>query len=325
MKDKTELYLDEIENTISEIPLDIEPRDLYAPVEYSLQVGGKRIRPLMTLLACDMFGGNTDDAIAPAVGLELFHNFTLMHDDIMDAAPMRRGQPTVHARWSTNTAILSGDVLFALAYKYMSKVADEHLHPVLSLFNQTVIEVCEGQQYDMDFETTDSVSSDQYMQMIRLKTAVLPAACLKTGAIIAGASQKEQEYMYQFGENIGLAFQLRDDWLDVFGDESKVGKKSGGDIVANKKTWLYIHALDKADKHQRQQLLDAFMNRIDNEEEKIRLVKGIYDQLEISQLAQDFMQTFYTKAFDFLQKINQPEKQKEKLKRLATDLFNRTW
>lgn len=323
MDAKTDLYLEKIEQAISQLPLDIEPTDLYAPVDYSLKNGGKRIRPLMTLLACELFGGNLETALPPAVGLELFHNFTLMHDDIMDAAPVRRGQPTVHARWNTNTAILSGDVLFALAYKYISNVPDQFLRQVMALFNKTVIEVCEGQQYDMDFETTDTVSSDEYIRMIRLKTAVLPAACLQTGAIVAVASAEDQANIYSFGENIGLAFQLRDDWLDVFGEAHKVGKKTGGDIVANKKTWLYIHALDKADNQQRQLLMNAFMNRIDNEEEKIRLVKSVYDQLGISQLAQDVMQVYYTRAFEFLQKIRQPEAKKDNLRNLATALFHR--
>ncbi len=316
-------YLEMISAHMEDIPLSGEPKNLYEPVAYSLENGGKRIRPLMTLLACDMFGGDVKAAIYPAIGMELFHNFTLMHDDIMDNAPLRRNQPAVHAKWGINTAILSGDALFALAGKYVSNVPDRMLRPIFDLYHKTVIEVCEGQQYDMDFESKESVSTDEYIDMIRLKTAVLPAACLKAGAIIAAASVEDQEKIYRYGEFIGIAFQLRDDWLDVFGDASLVGKQTGGDIIANKKTWLYIQAMEMGNERQRHTLTEAFNNMISDNNEKVGVVKDIYDRLGISDMAQENMRTYYARAFDHLEDIIVPEARKVNLKELARGLFDR--
>jgi geranylgeranyl diphosphate synthase, type II len=319
----TETLLEKIEQYIATLGLVKPPVTLYEPVEYCLRNGGKRMRPLMTLMGCELFGGNPERALPAAVGLELFHNFTLMHDDIMDQAPMRRGQPTVYKKWNSNAAILSGDVMFALSCQHVMQVPDRHLRAVMEVFNQTVIEVCEGQQYDMDFETMNRVSESDYLNMIRLKTAVLPAACLKIGAIIAGAPQSEVQQLYLFGESIGLAFQLMDDWLDVYGDEKVFGKKTGGDIVANKKTWLYIKAYEMADAGQRQLLEDAFSNRIPNPEEKISAVKGVYTQLRLDVLARQEMEKYYTKAFNHLEKIRVPNPAKQKLRELAEGLFER--
>ncbi len=317
-------YLRLITGYLNGIPLTKEPKNLYEPVSYCLANGGKRIRPVMTLLACKMFGGDIKDALPAAAGLELFHNFTLLHDDIMDDAPIRRNKPTVHKKWDDNTAILSGDVLFAIASQHVSKVPDACLRPVLDLFYQTVTEVCEGQQYDMDFESRNDVSEEAYLEMIRLKTAVLPAACLKTGAIIAGAPAKDQELVYRFGALIGLAFQLRDDWLDVYGDLEAFGKKTGGDIIANKKTWLYIKALEKADKQQKETLIKAFSDLSMDDDEKIRLVTSIYDDLNISQAARQKMKEYYALASVKMDSIDLPKEQKNELIGYTDQLINRS-
>ncbi|MFW5757832.1 MAG: polyprenyl synthetase family protein [Bacteroidota bacterium] len=309
-------YLDDIE-TVK------EPRELYLPVEYCLGNGGKRIRPVMALMACDMFGGNIQEALPPAVGLEIFHNFTLMHDDIMDEAPLRRGKPSVYKKWNANTAILSGDVMFGMAVKHISETPSQHLKTVLDLFNQTVLQVCEGQQYDMNFETRDKVTEEQYINMIRLKTAVLPAACLKMGAIIAGAHPKEADMIYDFGQNVGIAFQIKDDWLDIFGDEKTFGKKNGGDIIANKKTWLYVKSFEMADQNQLRDLRNAFTNRIFNPEEKINMVKNVYVQLELDKKAIVKMEYFNQKAFKLLENINLSAQKKEYLKKFAENLLKR--
>ncbi len=317
-------YLDLITKAMESVPLDREPRALYEPVDYCLKNGGKRIRPLMTLLACDMFGGDINEALPPAVGLELFHNFTLLHDDIMDNAPLRRNQPTVYKKWNTNTAILSGDVLFAFAGKYISRVPDNVLRQVTDLFYQTVTEVCEGQQYDMDFETQANVTTDEYLKMIRLKTAVLPAACLMTGAIIAGAPEQEQNKIYRFGESVGLAFQLRDDWLDVFSESTEFGKQTGGDIIANKKTWLTIKALELSNNRQRKTLQDIFSGSADNDDgQKVQKVKAIYQQLDIGKLAIETMESHYTEAIRQLGQVDVPGERKITLENLARQLLNR--
>lgn len=314
---------EQIERFIQKLKLDLEPEGLYQPVAYSMQHGGKRMRPLMTLLACELFGGDIRDALPAAVGMELFHNFTLLHDDIMDDAPIRRNRPSVHVKWNVNTAILSGDLMYALAYKYVSQVPDTALRKVTDLFSKTVIEVCEGQQYDMDFEARQDVTASEYLNMIRLKTAVLPAACLQTGAIIAGAPDDGQTALYNFGEYIGMAFQLRDDWLDVFGDTAVFGKKPGGDILANKKTWLYIHALEMAREDQRRVLLGAFNNEIEDPDEKVRIVKDIYQHLDINALAQKAMKEYYLRAMDSLDGIEVFESRKKALQSLAETLLHR--
>ncbi len=324
MSSKLSIFIERINKSIDNIDLSKTPEELYLPVDYCLKNGGKRIRPLMALLACDMYDGDIDQVLGPALGMEIFHNFTLMHDDIMDQAPMRRGVMAVHKKWNSNTAILSGDVMFALAIKHIALAPVHHLKTILDLFNKIVIEVCEGQQYDMNFETTNKVSEKDYLQMIRLKTAVLPAACLQTGAIIAGAPEKDTKLLYSFGENIGMAFQIKDDWLDCFGDEESFGKKSGGDIVSNKKTWLYIKAFDMANENQLQNLRDAFTNRLSNADEKINVVRNIYLDLRLNELALEKMEEYYEKAFKQLKKIKLPESKKDDLKNLAHNLFDRS-
>ncbi len=323
MSSKHKQFTEKINQYINSIDLSSQPSELYLPVQYCLHDGGKRIRPLMALLACDMFDGDVEKALGPAVGMEIFHNFTLMHDDIMDQAPLRRGKPSVYKKWNANTAILSGDVMFAMAVQQLAASRTEYLKEILDLFNKTVIEVCEGQQYDMNFEHLDKVSEQQYINMIRLKTAVLPAACLKAGAIIAGASDKDAQLLYDFGVNVGIAFQIMDDWLDIFGDEATFGKKSGGDIIANKKTWLFIKAFELANENQLRDLRNAFTNRIFNPEEKISMVKNVYLQVGLDSKAIDKMEEYNKKAFAFLDEIKIPEEKKTELKLLARNLLDR--
>jgi geranylgeranyl diphosphate synthase, type II len=323
MSSKIKDYTSQINRYIDSIKLVKDPKELYLPVEYCLGNGGKRVRPLMALLAADLFDGNMEQVIGPAVGMEIFHNFTLMHDDIMDDAPLRRGKPSVYKKWNTNTAILSGDVMFAMAIQHIARSPEKHLKTVLDLFNTTVFEVCEGQQYDMNFETLDKVTEEEYINMIRLKTAVLPAACLKTGAIISGALSSEADLLYKFGENVGIAFQIMDDWLDIFGEEESFGKKTGGDIVANKKTWLYIKAFELANESQLRDLRNAFTNRIYNPEEKISIVKHVYLQLNLNELALNKMEQFNKKAFSYLDRVSRPEDKKKELKILAENLIHR--
>jgi geranylgeranyl diphosphate synthase, type II len=323
MSNRHKELTEKINQYINGIDLSKKPSELYLPVQYCLGDGGKRVRPLMALLACEMFGGDTDKALGPAIGMEIFHNFTLMHDDIMDEAPLRRGKPSVYKKWNSNTAILSGDVMFAMAVQQIAASPSEHLKTLLDLFNTTVIEVCEGQQYDMNFEKLDKVSEEQYINMIRLKTAVLPAACLKAGAIIAGASAKDAQSLYNFGENVGIAFQIMDDWLDIFGDEATFGKKTGGDIIANKKTWLYIKAFELANENQLRDLRNSFTNRIFNPEEKISMVKNVYLEVGLDHKALDKMEEFNKKAFAWLDEIELPEENKKELKKLAQNLLDR--
>ncbi len=323
MSSKLKEFTQTINQYIESIELVKQPEELYLPVDYCLANGGKRVRPLMTLLACDMFEGRIEDAIGPATGMEIFHNFTLMHDDIMDEAPLRRGKPSVYKKWNANTAILSGDVMFAMAIQHIAQCPSEYLKTILDLFNKTVIEVCEGQQYDMNFETLDKVTEAQYINMIRLKTAVLPAACLQTGAVIAGASQQDARLLYDFGENVGIAFQIKDDWLDIFGDEETFGKQTGGDIIANKKTWLYIKAFEMANEGQLRDLRNAFTNRIFNPEEKISMVKNVYLQLGLEKAARDKMEEYNRMALSHLDKIDIADKKKKDLIDLAQNLLKR--
>lgn len=315
--------LTRIEQAMKDLAIPREPSGLYEPVTYCLQNGGKRIRPLMTLLACELFGGDERLAMQPALGLELFHNFTLMHDDIMDQAPVRRGMPSVYSKWNINTAILSGDVLFSLACRLMTQVPDQYLRPVMDLFHQTVVEVCEGQQMDMDFETAPGVTEDEYLEMIRLKTAVLPAACLKTGAILAGASPEDAQLISQFGELTGMAFQLKDDWLDAFGDEKVFGKKTGGDIAANKKTWLYIAACEQGGDAQRKALQALYQGSPAHREEKVARVTALFRSLGVDRLSLEKMKSYQSKAMHCLDQIKVPARQKQHLTSLAAYLLER--
>ena len=270
------------------------PSNLYDPVQYFLGLDGKRVRPLLVLIAADCFGGEIRDALPAAASVELFHNFSLIHDDIMDKAPLRRGNPTVHEKWNSNVAILSGDVLLVKAYQELAKCKDALR--LQSIFSETAIGVCEGQQLDMDFESRDSVTVSEYLEMIRLKTAVLLAASLQLGALCAGAGEEKAQRFYSAGEKLGLAFQLTDDYLDVFGDAGKTGKQEGGDILSNKKTWLLINALEKADQKQKAELTKWFSVH-DNPSGKVAAVKKIFAELQVPALLNKQIDLYYEDAF----------------------------
>jgi len=300
-----------------------EPSSLYNPIEYMMDLGGKRLRPLLTLMSCDMFGGEIENALAPAIGLELFHNFTLLHDDIMDVAPLRRGRETVYKKWNTNSAILSGDTLFVMAYEYVTKTNSSLLPEVLELFNDTARKVCEGQQYDMDYEHRTDVSIEDYIRMIRLKTAVLIACSLKLGAIIAGAAAGDADLIYTFGEHLGLAFQLQDDYLDVFGEVKKFGKEIGNDIVTNKKTFLYLKAFELANAESLEKLNEHFHKKTIKQAEKINMITGIYRELHIDAMTRCLIDDYFSKALAVLSDISIEEGKKKFLLELAGQMVNR--
>ncbi|MFA8449124.1 MAG: polyprenyl synthetase family protein [Bacteroidales bacterium] len=316
----------ELTEILCEISKVQEPELLYSPIEYTLNQGGKRLRPVLALIACEMFDGNYKTALYPAVALEMFHNFTLIHDDIMDKAPIRRGKPTVYRKWNSDIAILSGDALFAKAFQTALKTDSSRLKDSLELFSQTAIEVCEGQQYDMDFENQDQVCINDYIEMIRLKTAVLVAASLKTGAILADASKDDADFIYSYGINIGLAFQLKDDLLDVYSDESKFGKVNGNDIVTNKKTFLCLKALELASGKQCASLKNYFNPEMQHEDEiKVKEVTNIYNDLNIKEIVNQEINQYYQKAMDSLDKINIEENKKIYLREFAEKLRSRDY
>lgn len=308
---------------VEKLSWSTKPEGLYEPVIYTLKLGGKRIRPALTLMACEMFSGQIQSAVKPALGLEVFHNFTLLHDDIMDKASIRRGKPTVHVKWTPNHAILSGDLMQIFAYMLISETPANYLKEVIGLFSTTAKEVCEGQQFDMNFESTNEVSPDDYIQMIRLKTAVLLGCALKIGALIGGADSKDSDLIYDFGINLGLAFQLKDDLLDVYGDEKTFGKKIGGDILCNKKTYLLIHALKKAEGETRKALDFWLQSEGENQSEKIAAVTDIYNQLGVRKICEDAMLIYYEKAIAALDKISVHEDKKQELRKLAQKMMHR--
>lgn len=295
-----------------------EPIGLYEPIQYSLSQGGKRLRPLLALMACSMFEGDLSKVENPAIGLEIFHNFTLLHDDIMDQAPIRRGVPSVYKKWDTNTAILSGDTMFVLAYDFVTNSDPNFLVEVLRIFNQTAREVCEGQQYDMNYETQDLVGVEDYIEMIRLKTAVLIAAALKIGAVTANASAEDAQNMYDFGINIGLAFQLRDDLLDAYGKQEVFGKPIGNDIVTNKKTYLYIMAYERANATQKEALDLAYSHN--DRKDKVAGVMAIYRELNIRQATETMIEDYYQKSLQYLDAVSVSMGQKSELYSFAKGL-----
>jgi geranylgeranyl diphosphate synthase, type II len=303
-------YLAYINQQIETQPFSGTPNSLYAPLNYILSLGGKRMRPVLTLMGCELFGGTMQQATKQALGIEVFHNFTLMHDDIMDVAPIRRGQPTVHIKWNNSTAILSGDLMMIKAVDII-RDADNHLQkPLLDIFNKTAIEVCEGQQMDMDFEGRENVTEHEYIEMIRLKTAVLLGCSLQIGAIMAGATDEAQKAIYRFGELVGIGFQLMDDILDVFGDNQKVGKQAGGDIISNKKTYLLIKALELAAGETKTKLhnwlnADDFLPA-----QKVEAVTAIYNQLKIKELATTQSEYYFSEAYKLLDTIAMPAENK---------------
>lgn len=299
------------------------PNELYEPIEYALSQGGKRLRPLLVLLSCDMFGGDPDEAMPPAIGVEIFHNFTLLHDDIMDQAPLRRGSATVYKKWNSNVAILSGDTMFVMAYEYVCRVSPSKLPYILATFNDTARKVCEGQQYDLNFETQSRVNLDDYYRMINLKTAVLIACCVKVGAIMAGADDEDAENIYRFGENLGMAFQLQDDLLDAFGETSKFGKEIGGDIVTNKKTFLYLKAFELANGSTLDQLKRLFLDKNVDRREKVSGIRDIYRDLGIDDLTREIIGNYLKESLKFLQLVKVDDSRKSGLKKLANEMIHR--
>ena len=301
-----------------------EPKNLYEPIDYILQLGGKRMRPILTLMAADIFGGDYKKALPAALAIEVFHNFTLVHDDIMDDAPLRRGKATVHEKWNINTGILSGDAMLILAYKYFENYKPEVFQKLAKLFSKTALEVCDGQQLDVDFETRKKVSIDEYINMIRLKTSVLVAAALQMGAITAESNDENASLIYDFGLNLGLAFQLQDDYLDTFGDPETFGKQIGGDIIENKKTFLYLKTLEVADKETRKKLKYFYRKKLKDNAFKIIEVTRIYQINDIPFLVSQEIENYTEKAFATLEKMDISEENKTNLKSFGTWLMKRT-
>ena len=295
-----------IESEIHQLQFDRHPQNLYLPVQYILSLGGKRIRPALMLMACNLYSEEVEKALRPAIGIEIFHNFTLLHDDLIDEADKRRNQLTVHKKWNTNTAILSGDAMLILSYQLIGETTPSLLKNILDIFTQTALEICEGQQYDMEFELRQEVSEEEYIEMIRLKTAVLLACCLKAGALIGGASEEEAGILYQFGIFTGIAFQLQDDLLDTFGDPQTFGKNIGGDILCNKKTFLLIQTLKRAS-HQQKELIRSFQ-LTDHciPEEKIMAIKSVYESLGVRELTNEKIQYYFDLAMKEISRLQLP-------------------
>lgn len=308
-----------IEVAIAKLSYPAEPANLYDPIKYIMSLGGKRIRPVIVLMAAELFTDDVEKAIDVALAIETFHNFTLVHDDIMDNAPLRRGKQTVHEKWGVNNAILSGDVMMVESNKHLSKVDVSVLKPVLDIFNQTAQGVCEGQQLDMEFETRDNVSIPEYINMIRLKTAVLLGGAMELGAIVGGATTEDGTLIYEFGENLGIAFQLQDDILDVYADPSKFGKQVGGDIIANKKTYLHLKAKALLPEEELKMLLGQHTS----DEQKVLTVTGLYNDYEIKALANAEMERYLEKAHQALAKLNVADHRKNNFRALIQQIMKR--
>lgn len=318
-----EQLLSEINAYIDNLPYDRKPMSLYEPIRYVLSIGGKRIRPVLMLLAYNLYKDDPERIFPSACALETYHNYTLLHDDLMDCAPMRRGHQTVHEKWDANTAILSGDTMLVMAYERMMQCNSEVLPEVIQLFTETALEICEGQQYDVEFETLDDVTEEEYIEMIRLKTSVLLACALKMGAIQAGASAEDAENLYRFGEQMGLAFQLQDDYLDVYGDAATFGKRIGGDIVSNKKTYMLINAYNKANGAQRAELDSWILRKDFNEEEKITAVTRLYNEIGIDQMALDKIAYYFEQSKKYLAAVQVPEERKAELQAYSAKMMHR--
>ena len=312
-----------VEKHIQNLSIPDTPPELYEPVRYILSLGGKRIRPALVILACDLFAGAVEPALIPAMAIELFHNFTLMHDDIMDRSELRRGSPAVHVKYNENIAILSGDVMSILASRLINQAPGVVLNMVHDIYTRTAMQVCEGQQMDMNFEKLPAVSEQEYLSMIELKTAVLIAASLKIGAILGGASQRDAEDLYEYGRNLGIAFQLQDDLLDTYGDTEVMGKNKGTDIVDNKKTFLVVQALNLASPAQRKELTGWLEARKFDPGEKIRAVTAILDALHVKEVTRERIQGYYKQALASLKNLNKPEELKSELYNFAGFLMNR--
>lgn len=320
---------DEILKMVNEfldhLSYDRKPESLYEPIKYVLSMGGKRIRPTLMLLAYNLYKDNPEDILMNACALETYHNYTLLHDDLMDNADMRRGHLTVHKKWNDNTAILSGDSMLVLAFQRMMQCDEKHLKDILDLFTVTALEIGEGQQYDMEFETRNDVKEEEYIEMIRLKTSVLLACALKIGAILADASAEDADNLYKFGEQIGLAFQLQDDYLDVYGDSKVFGKEIGGDITSNKKTYMLINAFNKANAAQREELTRWVSARDFDRNEKVDAVTRLYNEIGIDQLAQDKIAYYFAQSKKYLDAVNVPEEKKEELRKYAQKMMKRQY
>ena len=314
-------YTNYIEREIARLDFPLKPSNLYDPLRYFMQLGGKRMRPILTLLGAELFGVQKENAINAALSVETFHNFSLIHDDIMDEAPLRRNQATVHEKWNQNIAILSGDVLFVKAFQLLAKHDSKHLSHLLDLFNKTAIEVCEGQQMDMDFETRTDVSIAEYIEMIRLKTSVLLGCALEMGAIIANATENDKRHLYEFGQNIGIAFQIQDDILDLSADPEKFGKQVGGDVISNKKTLLNLKALELASTQQLEDLKELAIEK--DHSKKIIETTQIYNEIKAKEACEAVMQDYYEKAITALNAIEIDQNQKIPLQQLAQYLMQR--
>lgn len=300
-----------------------EPKQLYDPIKYILSLGGKRIRPALTLLVCDIFGTDFKKAIPAALAVELFHNFSLIHDDIMDDAPLRRGRKTVHEKWDVNTAILSGDAMLILAYQFFENYEPHIFRELAKLFSETAIQVCEGQQLDMDFETRDQVEISEYLKMIEQKTAVLLGAAMKMGAIVANASESDKETMYQFGKNLGIAFQLQDDYLDVFGNPETFGKQVGGDIIANKKTFLYLKASKEGTTEVAEELSHLFSINPRDPSDKISSVKEIFIKTNAAEASKLEIERYSNLSYSLLEEMAVSEEKKSRLRKFGEKLMER--
>lgn len=315
--------LKKVNDALASLPYDRKPSSLYEPIEYVLSLGGKRIRPVLTLLGYNLFKDDPEKIMMQALGLETYHNYTLLHDDLMDNADLRRGHETVHRRWDANKAILSGDSMLVLAYQRVAQCDDAHLPEVLKLFTETALEIGEGQEYDMTFETRDDVTEDEYIEMIRLKTSVLLACALKMGAILADASEADAANLYKCGEQIGLAFQLQDDLLDVYGDTKVFGKAIGGDITSNKKTYMLINAVLRANDEQRAELMRWIEAKDFDRKEKIEAVTRIYDAIGIRALCEEKINFYFSEARKYLDKVNVPEERKQNLRKYMNEMMKR--
>lgn len=320
---KIEIFQRQIKDYLEDLDFEKSPPELYQPMKYAITMGGKRLRPLLTLIACDMFGGKTEKALHAAVAFEIFHNFTLVHDDIMDKAPLRRGKETIYQKWNQNIGILSGDALLAMAFDVLSHSSRQHLTKLVGILSKVAIEVCEGQQLDINFETSDQVSISDYINMIKLKTAVLTANALKAGAIIAGATDTDCNLIYDFGINLGIAFQIKDDLLDVYGSEQKFGKKIGGDILAHKKTILFVLACETDDGVLKKDFLNSYLLNNKTDTERIKKVVNIFDILTVKSRAEKMMDDYYKQAIRSINKIKIKATSKTELHSIAKELMSR--
>ena len=322
MKSSNEI-LKLVNDFLAKLPYERKPKSLYDPVEYVLSLGGKRIRPVLMLMGYNLWRENPETILMPAVGLETYHNYTLLHDDLMDNADVRRGHQTVHRRWDANKAILSGDSMLVLAYQRMQQVPGDKMPAVLDIFTETALEIGEGQEYDMTFETRDDVTEDEYIEMIRLKTSVLLACALKIGALLADAPQEDADRLYRLGEQVGLAFQLQDDLLDVYGDPAVFGKSIGGDITSNKKTYMLINAFNRANNEQRKELERWIGAKEFNRQEKVTAVTRLYDEIGIRALCEEKINYYFQQARQTLSEVNVPEERKALLRQYMDELLHR--